>query len=119
MKIKSSAIIVLSTILFAAISLNAQFVTPLTTVSGQAEVTTVEGIQKETEKLAEHFGHEGADQCGYCNPAMSLTIHALKEEIKDPTDEDIKEYLVGILCRCTGYQAQEIAIRSYLEDDKE
>lgn len=83
------------------------------------EVTTVEGIQEETAKLAGHFGEEGADQCGYCTPGMSLTVHAMKEEIKDPTDEDIKEYLVGNLCRCTGYQAQENAIRSYLEDDKE
>ncbi len=83
------------------------------------EVTTVEGIQDEAEKLAEHFGHEGADQCGYCNPAMAVTVHAMKTELKNPTDEDIKEYLVGNLCRCTGYQAQHIAIKSYLEDDKE
>ncbi|MFK5883398.1 MAG: 2Fe-2S iron-sulfur cluster-binding protein [Candidatus Izemoplasma sp.] len=80
------------------------------------EVTTVEGIPKEAEKLSEHFGHEGADQCGYCNPAMAISVHALKEEIADPTDEDVKEYLVGNLCRCTGYEGQHRAIKSYLED---
>lgn len=80
------------------------------------EITTVEGIQKEAEKLSGHFGHEGADQCGYCNPSLALTVHAMKNELINPTDQDIKEYLVGNLCRCTGYQAQHIAIRSYLED---
>lgn len=80
------------------------------------EVTTVEGIPDEAEKLSEHFGHEGADQCGYCNPAMALSVHALKEEIEAPTDKDVKEYLVGNLCRCTGYEGQHRAIKSYLED---
>jgi len=82
------------------------------------EVTTVEGIQKETEKLSGFFGAEGADQCGYCNPAMAVTVHAMTKELENPTDDEIKEYLVGNLCRCTGYQAQHIAIRSYLEDCK-
>lgn len=81
------------------------------------EVTTVEGIAKEAEKLSDHFGHEGADQCGYCNPAMALSVHALKEEIKDPTDEDVKDYLKGNLCRCTGYEGQHRAIKSYLEEE--
>ncbi|PKL01311.1 MAG: (2Fe-2S)-binding protein [Tenericutes bacterium HGW-Tenericutes-1] len=79
-------------------------------------ITTVEGIQKEAEKLAHYFGLEGADQCGFCNPSMALTVYAMKKELKDPTIETIKSYLVGNLCRCTGYQAQHIAILHYLED---
>lgn len=79
-------------------------------------VTTVEGIQEEAEKLSEYFGAEGADQCGFCNPSMALTVHALKIENSNPSDEEIKEYLTGNLCRCTGYQSQHIAIRKYLED---
>lgn len=82
------------------------------------EITTVEGIQKDAERLSEYFGHQGADQCGYCNPSMALTVYALKHEIKNPTDDEIKEYLVGNLCRCTGYQSQHLAIKKYLEDDQ-
>jgi carbon-monoxide dehydrogenase small subunit len=86
-------------------------------VDGHA-ITTVEGIAKEASDLSEHFGHEGADQCGYCNSSLALNVHAMKEEIKNPSDEDIKEFLVGNLCRCTGYEAQHRAIKKYLEDEK-
>lgn len=79
-------------------------------------VTTVEGIQEEAEKIANYFGDEGADQCGYCNPSLALTVYAMKKELKDPSKEDIKEYLVGNLCRCTGYISQERAIMNYLGD---
>ena len=79
-------------------------------------VTTVEGIQAEAEKIGHYFGQEGADQCGYCNPSMALTVYALKLENPKATDQEIKEYLVGNLCRCTGYVAQHEAIRKYLGD---
>lgn len=81
-------------------------------------ITTVEGIKKDAEILAEHMGHQGADQCGYCNPSLALTVYAMKNEIKNPSDDDIRNYLVGNLCRCTGYKGQEIAIKRYLEDTK-
>lgn len=80
------------------------------------ELTTVEGIQEEAGKLSDYFGAEGADQCGFCTPGMALAVYALKLENSNPTDEEIKEYLTGNLCRCTGYQSQHIAIRNYLED---
>lgn len=79
------------------------------------QVTTVEGIQKEAELLADFFGKEGADQCGYCNPALALTVYAMKKELRHPSDEEIRKYLVGNLCRCTGYVAQHKAIKAYLE----
>lgn len=82
-------------------------------------ITTVEGIPKDVEKLSEYMGSEGADQCGYCNPSLALTVYALKLENKNATLEEIKHYLVGNLCRCTGYQSQQIAIQKYLEDDYE
>jgi carbon-monoxide dehydrogenase small subunit len=81
------------------------------------EVTTVEGIEKEAEKLAHYFGELGADQCGYCNPSMALTVYSLKQENKNASDEEIKSYLVGNLCRCTGYVAQHEAIKKYLGDE--
>ena len=79
------------------------------------EITTVEGIPKEAALLADFFGREGADQCGYCNPSMALTVYAMKRELDNPTDEEIRSYLVGNLCRCSGYVSQHRAIRAYLE----
>lgn len=81
-------------------------------------VTTVEGIQDEASKLSEYFSKEGADQCGFCNAAFALLVHGLKYEYKNPTDEQIKDYLVGNLCRCTGYQSQFKAIKAYLGGKK-
>lgn len=78
------------------------------------EVTTVEGIQEEAAKLSEFFSKEGADQCGFCNAGFALLVHALKLENPHPSDEEIKNYIVGNLCRCTGYQSQFKAIKAYL-----
>lgn len=82
------------------------------------EILTVEGIKQEAERLSVHMGHHGADQCGYCNPSLALTVYAMKQELHDPTPQDISEFLVGNLCRCTGYKGQEEAILSYLAEDK-
>lgn len=82
------------------------------------EVTTVDGLQKEVEEIANYFGDEGADQCGFCNSGLALTIYALKKEYANPTDEEIKHYVVGNLCRCSGYQAQFLAIKRYLGGSK-
>ena len=90
----------------------------LTVSIGNKAVLTVEGIAKEAEVLSEYMGHQGADQCGYCNPSLALTVHAMKQEIASPTEEDIQSYLVGNLCRCTGYHGQQEAIKKYLEGDK-
>ena len=81
-------------------------------------VTTVEAIQEEAAALSECFSREGADQCGYCNAAYALMVHALKKENPHPTDEEIKDYMVGNLCRCTGYQSQQKAIKAYLGGKK-
>ena len=78
------------------------------------EVTTVEGIQEEAAKLSEYFSKEGADQCGFCNAGFALLVHALKKENPHPSEEELKEYIVGNLCRCTGYQSQRNAIMAYL-----
>ncbi len=87
----------------------------LTVRAEDHEITTVEGIEEEAGKLANFFGEEGADQCGFCNPALALTVYAMKNELDNPTDDDIRHYLVGNLCRCTGYIAQHKAIRKYME----
>ena len=80
-------------------------------------VTTVEGIQEEAKKIAHYFAEEGADQCGFCNVGYALTVYALKRELKDPTDDEIKDYIVGNLCRCSGLLSQLKAIKAYLKED--
>ena len=80
-------------------------------------ITTVEGIQEEAGKIAYHFSEEGADQCGFCNVGFALTIYSLKRELKNPTDEEIKDYVVGNLCRCSGLQSHINAIKAYLKEE--
>ena len=90
----------------------------LTVRAMNKSVKTVESIQDEAATLSEYFSREGADQCGYCNAAMALMVHALKQENPNPTDEEIKKYIVGNLCRCTGYHSQRNAIKKYLGGEK-
>jgi len=78
-------------------------------------VTTVQGVEKEAARFAAFLGAEGADQCGFCAPGFALTVIALSREIQNPTDEQIKAYLSGNLCRCTGYESQHRAVRRFLE----
>ena len=84
-------------------------------VEGQ-HVTTVEGIQEEANRIADFFADQGADQCSFCGVGFAMIIHALKREYKHPTEEQIKDYIVGNLCRCSGYQSQLKAIKAYLEE---
>lgn len=80
-------------------------------------VTTVEGIQEEAAKIAYHFAEEGADQCGFCNVGYALVVYSLKKTLKNPTDEQIMDYIVGNLCRCSGLQSQLNAIKAYLKEE--
>lgn len=79
------------------------------------KVTTVEGVKEEAEKIAELLIEEGVDQCGYCSPGFVMTLMGLKNELENPTDEEILDYFMGNLCRCTGYVGQLTAIKKYLE----
>lgn len=79
------------------------------------KVTTVEGVAEEAKRIATFLVEEGVDQCGYCSPAFVMTIMGLKNEIKNPTNEEILDYFMGNLCRCSGYIGQLTAIKKYLE----
>lgn len=83
-------------------------------VSGK-EVETIENYKKEGELFAECMAGEGAEQCGFCAPGFTLTVIAMMRELKDPTDDEILEYLNGNLCRCSGYVSQLRGIRKYME----
>jgi carbon-monoxide dehydrogenase small subunit len=57
------------------------------------------------------FIDEGAIQCGFCTPGMVLVSYALLRDNPDPSDDEIKQYLSGNLCRCTGYEGIFRAVR--------
>ena len=78
-------------------------------------IQTLEGLQEEAADFAVFVADQGADQCGFCNPGFVMNTIALLRENPDPTDEEIRAYLAGNLCRCTGYEGQLRAIRTYLE----
>lgn len=81
------------------------------------EITTLEGVKDEAEALARCLASEGADQCGYCTTGMMMSAIALKRKNNKATDEEIKEALVGNLCRCTGYESQLRGIRKFMEGE--
>jgi carbon-monoxide dehydrogenase small subunit len=70
-----------------------------------AEIVTVEGLAQDRtlDPLQEAFLSLGATQCGYCTPGLLINARALLDRQPDPTDDEIREALVGNLCRCTGY----------------
>ncbi|MFH1845668.1 MAG: 2Fe-2S iron-sulfur cluster-binding protein [bacterium] len=77
-------------------------------------VTTVEGLPEEIIQLGQELVAEGADQCGFCGPALLLSVYAMEQELTRPTRDEINHYLTGNLCRCTGYAGQLRAIEKYL-----
>jgi carbon-monoxide dehydrogenase small subunit len=74
-------------------------------VDGQ-EITTIEGISKgeELSPVQRAFVEHGALQCGFCTPAFVVTATALLRRNRSPTEEEVREAVEGILCRCTGYR---------------
>ena len=81
-------------------------------------VVTLEGLREEAEEYGAYIADEGAEQCGFCNPGLMMNAIALYRENPEATDDEIKEYLAGNLCRCSGYEGQLRGIRSYLEFKK-
>jgi aerobic-type carbon monoxide dehydrogenase small subunit (CoxS/CutS family) len=70
-------------------------------------VMTIEGLAADDGKLhplQEAFIEHGGFQCGFCTPGMLLASKALLDENPDPTEEELKHFMHGNLCRCTGYK---------------
>jgi len=79
------------------------------------EIVTVEGLQKpdgSLDPLQEAFLDFAAYQCGYCTPGMLLTARGLLVENRNPSEDDVRHYMRGNLCRCTGYAAIVRAVLS-------
>ncbi|MBP3926576.1 MAG: (2Fe-2S)-binding protein [Clostridium sp.] len=81
-------------------------------------VDTLEGLKEEAKEFGTFIANQGAEQCGFCNPGMIMNAIALFREIPDPSEEEIKEYLAGNLCRCSGYEGQLRGILNFLEYKK-
>lgn len=79
------------------------------------KVDTLEGLQEEAKEFGSFIAGQGAEQCGFCNPGMIMNAIALFRENPEPTEEEIKEYLAGNLCRCSGYEGQLRGILNFLE----
>ena len=82
------------------------------------EIHTLEGLQKEAEEFVGFIADQGADQCGFCNPGFVMNTIALLRENPDPSDDEIRAYLAGNLCRCSGYDGQLRGIRNFLKSRK-
>jgi carbon-monoxide dehydrogenase small subunit len=86
---------------------------PALEVEGRA-VTTIEGLRgprNELSVLQRAFVGHGAIQCGFCTPGMILSAKALLDGCAEPSEAQIREALVGNLCRCTGYEQIVDAVR--------
>ena len=67
------------------------------------EIYTLEGLQAEASDFVGFIADQGADQCGFCNPGFVMNTIALLRENPDPSDDEIRAFLAGNLCRCSGY----------------
>ena len=77
-------------------------------------VVTLEGVQEQAAAFGAFLADEGAEQCGFCSPGFIMNVLAMERELHEPTEDEIKAYLAGNLCRCSGYQGQMRAIQKYL-----
>lgn len=82
-------------------------------------VATLEGLQEEAAQFGAFIADQGAEQCGFCNPGFVMNALALFRENPEPDEEEIREYLAGNLCRCSGYEGQLRGIQAYLQWKKE
>ena len=88
--------------------------TVLTVQCDGAEVLTIEGFAQggELSALQEAFHLDHALQCGYCTPGMITRAYRLLKENPNPSEDEIRYWMAGNLCRCTGYQNIVKAVQS-------
>jgi carbon-monoxide dehydrogenase small subunit len=88
--------------------------TLLTVQCQGSEVLTIEGFERDghLHALQQAFTQDHALQCGYCTPGMITRAYRLLQEIPNPTEDEIRYWMAGNLCRCTGYQNIVKAVQS-------
>ena len=87
-----------------------------------SHVLTAEGLQSpggELDPLQEAFIDHAAFQCGYCTPGMLMMTKSLLEEMPSPTEDDVRDYLKGNRCRCTGFASIVRAVMSCSAQNQE
>ena len=86
-------------------------------LAGGAEILTVEGLAEgeDLHPIQQAFLEKTGMQCGFCTPGMLMTAVAFLAENPDPTEEEIRDALVGNLCRCTGYVNIIASVRAAAE----
>ena len=82
------------------------------------EIVTLEGVQERAAEFGTYLANQGGEQCGFCNPGFIMNVLAMEDELNNPTEEEIKAYLSGNLCRCSGYESQLRAIKNYLNRNR-
>ena len=82
-------------------------------------IQTLEGLQEEAEQFITFIADQGAEQCGVCKPGFVMNTIALLRENPEPSDDEIRAFLAGNLCRCSGYEGQLRGIRAYLDSRKQ
>jgi carbon-monoxide dehydrogenase small subunit len=81
-------------------------------------VETIENLSigKELHPIQQAYLDEGAVQCGFCTPGFIMATKALLEENSNPNEDEIRNYLKGNLCRCTGYVNIVKAVQKAVQD---
>lgn len=90
----------------------------LAAIADNQEIYTLEGLREEAEEFVTYIADQGAEQCGFCNPGYVMNTIALLRENSNPTDDEIRSFLAGNLCRCSGYEGQLRGIRAFLDSRK-
>ena len=103
-----------------SVILNNKVVSSCLVLAGEADnavIETIEGVKtgEELHPVQQAFVDSGAVQCGFCTPGMVVTTKAMLQEMPNPSTQEVKEYLAGNLCRCTGY----VKILDAVENAKE
>ena len=82
------------------------------------EITTIEGLTQDGKlhPVQQKFIDHTAIQCGYCTPGLVVTAKTLLDSNPNPTEDEIKEYIKGNICRCTGYIRIVSAIKDAAEE---
>jgi carbon-monoxide dehydrogenase small subunit len=77
----------------------------LAVMADGAEITTIEGLARdgELDPLQKAFIEYGGFQCGICTPGQIIAARALLNENPHPSEDEVKDWMMGNLCRCTGY----------------
>ena len=98
------------------VHLNGNSVKSCTTIAADcngSKITTIEGLAKngKLHPMQEAFKKLHCLQCGFCTPGMVMSVIDLLKQNKNPSDKEIRDWLEGNICRCTGYQNIVAAVK--------